>query len=254
MGSDYESLLAYNLESAKEILKSKEVDLILLDLGLPDGEGISLVQDLCIEKSLTRIPIIVLSGHSDIETKVNCLKQGADDFISKPFDKNDLLARIDSVLRRGPLRQNRYRFSVSNVVFDLEKQIAIIKSENENINLELTPIEFKIMHILSKNIGVEVAREALKDQVWGDTFISARNIDTHICKLRKKMSKAHFEISNKRGKGYYLIIHDKIDNKIDETHDVKEQVQIYQKPLNTEDLPILSGSNFVFSQNAFKVK
>ena len=198
-------IVAYDLESAKHIIKDKNIDLIMLDLMLPDGQGLSLFNELCVE-GVSKIPVIILSSLSDMKTKVNGLELGADDYINKPFEQRELLARIDSVLRRGPTRQSDSVIVVADVSIDLNKQMATQKDQKGTTDLELTPIELKILTVLSKQMNQDLSRDYLKDAVWGKTFISRRNVDTHICKLRKKLEATRLDITNKRGKGYHIVI------------------------------------------------
>ncbi len=230
--SQHRVLSAYDLSTAKRILKTESIDLIVLDLSLPDGEGESLLKELSNSESLTQIPIIILSGRTDVETRVQCLKQGADDFVAKPFEVKDLLARVESVLRRGPMRHIAEKFAIADVVFDLTQQKASLNKENKMQDLELTPIEFKIIHLLSQKMNTEIPRSDLKEKVWGTTNISLRNIDTHICKLRKKMNLAKLDILNKRGKGYGLQI-------IDDSLGKEKAVE---KISNSEQVPTLAYS------------
>ncbi len=204
----HEVYVAYTLESAKEILQKHPIDLIVLDLMLPDGEGISLLKEISTSHSavpIARIPIIILSSINDTDTIVNGLQLGADDYISKPFIGVELSARIDSVLRRGPVRHKETHQFIGDISVDIEKQSASVMSKGVPVDLCLTPIELKILVNLSRNFGVAMSREVLQDSIWGKTYTSKRNIDSHVCNLRRKLEISEIDVSNKRGEGYYLV-------------------------------------------------
>ena len=204
LGGEYQVYPCYDLASARQYIKSHEVNLILLDLILPDGEGFSLFEEICTDLAITRIPIIILSSLEDVKTRVEGLKIGADDYIIKPFIREELVARVKSVLRRGPSRGADSSIGIADVTLDLTKQSAFQRTGHDLSNLNLTPIEFKLLFNLSKTQDSLISRKDLRKVIWGDTFISDRNVDTHICKLRKKLENSHIEIHNKRGKGYRL--------------------------------------------------
>ncbi len=200
----YNVKIFYNLATAREYLKSNQVDLILLDLMLPDGMGLNLFKDFGADKPAARTPIIILSSLTDVKTKIIGLESGADDYILKPFDHQELIARIESVLRRGPTRHTESTITFADIVVDLANQSACYKKHDKVNDLSLTPIEFKILLSLTRQFGTQIPRDTLKDIVWGDIFVSKRNVDTHICKLRKKLEDTTINILNKRGKGYFV--------------------------------------------------
>jgi DNA-binding response OmpR family regulator len=218
----------YDLSSARQYLRQHPVNLILLDLMLPDGPGLNIFQEFGTNPSLPQTPIIVLSSVNDLKTRVTSLKSGADDYVMKPFEKQELLARIESVLRRGPTRHSESIITLANVVVDLTKQTAHHKDHNQTmVDLGLTPIELKILVSLIRQYGNEISRDQLKETVWEKTYISKRNVDTHICKLRKKLENTELDIMNKRGKGYYLV---------SSARDI-ETVELAPQTENTTELP-----------------
>lgn len=202
----YKLLMAYNLREAEAYFLKEKIDLILLDLCLPDGSGMNFLAQLCPEPNVPRTPVIIVSGINDIHSRVEGLNSGADDFITKPFDSEDVLARINSVLRRGPARHSLEFLNIGNLVLDLIEHQAKANIDGELKDLNLTPIEFKILLNFSNHLGQEFSREQLKQIIWKDTFISLRNVDTHICNLRKKLEVTNIDIQNKRTRGYYLNI------------------------------------------------
>lgn len=206
LSDKHKLITSYDLDHASKIISTDTVDLILLDLHLPDGNGMDLLSDLCRFTTIPKIPVIILSATNDLACRVNGLHAGADDFIVKPFDSDDICARIDSVLRRGPTRHSLTQINIGNISLDLIQHTAIAVTNEQITHLSLTPIEFKILITLSNPFGSKFSRDYLKQIIWPDTYISLRNIDTHICKLRKKLEHTHVDIQNRRSHGYYLVI------------------------------------------------
>lgn len=161
LDTKYDVKICYNLTSAREFLNTNQADLILLDLVLPDGSGLNLFKDLNDRESTSRVPTIILSSVSDIETKVIGLESGADDYILKPFNRQELLARIESVLRRGPVRYSESTMQFADLVIDVNSQSAGYKQKKGLKDLRLTPIEFKILMVLIRQFGNEISRDTL---------------------------------------------------------------------------------------------
>lgn len=190
---------------AVKLLETKPYDLILLDINLPDGNGYDICQKLKQGSNLPRIPVIMITGENGVEDRVKGLNAGADDYVSKPFSTLELKARIESVLRRGPARSDQNELMYGNLTLKIQEQKASLKISNELQGIDLTPVEFKILLKLAQSKST-VPRKDLMHFVWGQDFhISPRNVDTHVCKLRKKIENGGLTIKNKRGQGYFLI-------------------------------------------------
>lgn len=200
----HEVTFCYDINSGRKALNIYEFDLVLLDLMLPDGYGLDFLQKIRADKAATQMPVMILSGVQDLETKVRSLKMGADDYITKPFEGPELAARIESVLRRGPTRHSEDLMSFHSLVIDMSRQSAFQKNGTGFQDLGLTPIELRILVALIRNYGGAIPRDDLRSTVWSNNHLTGRNVDTHISKLRKKLSLSHFEIINKRGEGYYI--------------------------------------------------
>ncbi len=191
-------------QEAVKLLETKQYDLILLDLNLPDGNGYDICQQLKEGTNIPRIPIIMITGQSGVEDRIKGLNSGADDYIAKPFSPLELKARIESVLRRGPTRTDQNQLVFGNLTLKIQEQKAYIHADSKQKQIDLTPVEFKILLKLSQSQNT-VPRKDLMHFVWGKDFhISPRNVDTHVCKLRKKIEDASLTIKNKRGQGYFL--------------------------------------------------
>lgn len=189
---------------ALPLLESNSYDLVLLDLHLPDGSGYDICQKLKEGNDLPRIPVIMITGQSDVQDRIKGLNSGADDYVSKPFSTLELKARIESVLRRSSGRTTSNDISFGKLHIKVQEQKGFISTSSGPTPIDLTPVEFKILLRLSQAQEV-VSRKELMSFVWGnDIHISPRNVDTHICKLRKKLEPAQLNIQNKRGRGYIL--------------------------------------------------
>lgn len=180
----------------------KDYDLLILDITLPGLNGDAICKS--IREQGIKIPILVLSGKSLIEDKVNLLDLGADDYLSKPFSSEELLARVRALLRRpAELLPNEILFS------DLSMNIATHKVYKSNKEVVLTLKEFGILEYLMRHPGQVVKRDQLLDHVWDFDFDSFSNIiDVHINNLRKKLAgrgkDGHNYVETVRGVGYRL--------------------------------------------------
>ncbi|ERM16504.1 response regulator transcription factor [Brevibacillus laterosporus] len=164
--------------SALEAVKREKFDLILLDVMIPKLDGFSLMEKM---KSY-HIPVIFLSAKNSVYDKVNGLKLGADDYIVKPFEAIELLARIETVLRRYGKEDSIIKFQ--NIEVALDKREATIQGQP----VELTPKEYDLLVVLLKNKNIALSREQFLDKVWGcDFYGETRTVDMHIKSLRKKL-------------------------------------------------------------------
>lgn len=174
----YECYEAEDGEKAIEMLKDITPDIVLLDVMMPKKDGFQ-VSDEFIKKD---IPIIFLTAKNNVTDKVKGLKLGADDYIVKPFESMELLARIEVVLRRKGKEENIFKFK--NVEVDLAKRKVIVKGEE----VELTAQEFNLLGTLIKNKNLALSRESLLEKAWGyDYYGDTRTVDIHVQRLRKKL-------------------------------------------------------------------
>ncbi|KLU65961.1 transcriptional regulatory protein WalR [Desulfosporosinus acididurans] len=176
--ANYNAVTVYNGEDALKMIEDDRFDLILLDVMLPKMDGYTLLEKI---KPLG-IPVIFITAKSSVTDKVYGLRAGADDYISKPFEGIELLARIENVLRHYNKKSNRVIFK------DLEIDLAEMKVIKRGEVVELTLKEFELLAFLVQNLNVVLTRERLIEKIWGfDYFGETRTVDNHIQKLRRKL-------------------------------------------------------------------
>jgi two-component system response regulator MprA len=174
-------------------------DLVVLDLGLPRLDGIEVCRRLRAESD---VPILILTARTDTEQRVEGLDSGADDYLPKPFERTELLARIRALMRRRPPRG-----SASIVVGDLQLNPDTREVKRGERQIELTNREFELLEYLARNQKLVVSRERLLEDVWGyDPFEQTNTIDVFISNLRRKLEQSGEPriLHTKRGAGYVL--------------------------------------------------
>jgi DNA-binding response OmpR family regulator len=215
---DIVDLIAYNLEKenfsvikahegeiALELAKTKRPDLIVLDLMLPGMKGIEVCKLIRGNLELESLPIIMITAGMHDSEKILGLEIGADDFITKPFNVRELIARIRAILRRYETRSERYpsdTFTYKGLHIDYKSYEVTVDGARVNLG----PTEIKLLWFLSRNPGKVYTREQLLDNVWGDeTFVEPRTVDVHISQLRSAIEKDKENpqyIITRRGIGY----------------------------------------------------
>lgn len=190
----FSSVSAETTSKARSILQTEAIDLILLDINLPDGDGVDFTRE--VRKSL-ETPIIFVSGRTDVYDTIIGLEIGGDDFVKKPFEPRELIARIHSVLRRTAPKQEINGTSdhvsgtatLDKIVIDFTRFDAFAIGSGEPCNL--TSAEFGILKSLATTKLATVSREILLNEIFGGTSNTAdRSVDSHIVRLRKKLSSA----------------------------------------------------------------
>lgn len=182
---------------------SKEIpDLIILDLMLPDSDGIEICKYLKSNENFNSIPIIMLTALSSEVDRILGLEIGADDYVTKPFSPRELVARVKAVLRRRTERQLSSQIKIGDVLLiDFNKYKVYV--ENKEINL--TSTEFRILKILAQKRGWVFTRDQILYHLWGhDKAVLDRTVDVHIKRLREKLGKAGKFIKSVRGVGYKI--------------------------------------------------
>lgn len=182
-----------------EKLKTDKPDLILLDIMLPDKDGMSILKEIRSSKTLPHIPVIMLTAKSSRLDKIKGLDDGADDYITKPFDIMELISRIKAVLRRTVPKEENICYN--EIVLNREKRILLVDG-NE---ISLTFKEFELLYHLLINQGVVLSRDRLMNLVWGMDFEGeTRTVDVHIRTLRQKLGDCGEYIKTVRNVGYKI--------------------------------------------------
>jgi DNA-binding response OmpR family regulator len=202
--NNYQVAEFYNAGSFLDSLKEKMPDLIVLDLMLPDTDGIEVCKFIKSRDEYKKIPVIMLTARHEEIDKVLGLEVGADDYVTKPFSPRELIARVKAVLRRWEEgeTENKILTIDEKIFIDIDKHEVYDTAKNRIL---LTNTEFNILIILLKKRGWVFSREKLLDNLWGqEKYVIDRTIDVHIKNLREKLGETGKLITNIRGVGYKL--------------------------------------------------
>lgn len=198
--SGYRVVEADSRGEALQCLEGELPDLVLLDLGLPDGSGLDVLRHLREEH---RTPVIVLSVQGAEKTKIEALDLGADDYLTKPFSVDELLARVRAALRRSHSAPAPTTLSCGNLVLDLERRHITLNGTD----VALTPTEFSLLLTLMRNQDRVMTHRLLLKEVWGDSYVEDSHVlRVNICNLRRKLhtdQKRNY-IKTEPGVGYRL--------------------------------------------------
>lgn len=178
-------------------------DLLILDLMLPDMDGLDICKNIRQNPKTHPLPVIILTVKGDEMDKVIGLELGADDYITKPFSPRELIARVKAVLRRkGYPRKTEEEIKIGDILKINPQNYEVFVSEKK---IELTVTEFKLLLILAENRGKVFNRDGLIDRLWGgEKIVVDRTIDVHVKHLREKLGEAAYLIKSIRGVGYKL--------------------------------------------------
>jgi two-component system copper resistance phosphate regulon response regulator CusR len=198
----YEVEVAPDARTAERLAVESRFDILIVDLGLPDRDGISLI--LRLRELGMRAPVLILSARRSVDDRVRGLEQGGDDYLTKPFALAELLARLRNLLKRnGPPQGEATRLRVQDLELDLLRREATRGGQV----LQLTQQEFVLLEYMCRNAGRVVTRSMILDQVWGMRILPDTNVvDVHIYRLRGKVDGAGQQplIRTMRGVGYVL--------------------------------------------------
>ncbi|MDX8031487.1 response regulator transcription factor [Lentzea sp. BCCO 10_0856] len=184
---------------ADALIAHRDADVVLLDLGLPDQDGLEVLRKL---RKIDPVPVLVLTARGDERTVVRGLRLGADDYLVKPVRLAELLARIDAVARRSAARSQEPDdvVRVSDVEIDLQSRQVVVGGRE----ISLTTKEFDVLAVLARRPGTAVSRQQLMDEVWGNAFVAvSRTLDVHLTQLRAKLDRPGL-LHTIRGFGYRL--------------------------------------------------
>ena len=198
---NFEVLLCENGEVAYSTYKTEHPLLLVLDVMMPKKDGFTLAKE--IRKENSDIPIIFLTAKSQTEDVVEGFNLGGNDYLKKPFSMEELIVRINSLLKRGEKDKNTEHISIGKYVFNLKKQTLQLNNTVE----KLTHREAQLLFYLTKSKDQVLDRSFILKKLWGDDdFFNARSMDVFITKLRKKLKNdSAIQIINVRGYGYKLI-------------------------------------------------
>jgi two-component system copper resistance phosphate regulon response regulator CusR len=198
----YQVDAASNGVAAERLARENEYNILVVDLGLPDCDGISLI--LRLRQIGVKAPVLILSARRSVDDRVRGLEQGGDDYLTKPFALAELLARLRNLLKHNsPVGSESTRLRVLDLELDLLRREAIRSGEV----LQLTPQEFVLLEYLCRNAGRVVTRSMILDKVWGMRIQPDTNVvDVHIYRLRGKVDGKGQQpmIRTLRGVGYVL--------------------------------------------------
>lgn len=182
-----------------EAMKKQVPDLLLLDIMLPDMDGLQIVNTLRGQQSTKNLPIIMVTAKTTEIDKVKGLDMGADDYLTKPFGIMELISRVKALIRRTSSEQTEKIFTIGDVCLDEEKHRVLVGSEN----CELTYKEYELLKLLMTNAGIVTTREDILEKVWGTNFEGeSRTLDMHIKTLRQKLKESGSMIKTVRNVGY----------------------------------------------------
>jgi two-component system, OmpR family, phosphate regulon response regulator PhoB len=181
-------------------------DLILLDVSLPDGNGMKILPQLKEALDSKMVPVVVISSDNDTLTKVAAFGVGADDYISKPPDSSELKARVEAKLRwASSLAGNNSIVSYEGVFLDSEKISVEVMGTSGRKPVDVTPIEFKILKLLLGRPGQVFSRDHIIERIWGvGRYVTPRTVDAHVSHLRSKMMTTRVQIETVLSAGYKI--------------------------------------------------
>lgn len=196
----FEVATASNGRAALETVQKQPPDLIILDLMLPDVDGMEVCRTLRQRESSRRIPIIMLTARSEEIDRVIGFELGADDYVMKPFSPRELVLRVKSIFRRS--RESRSdMLRVGRIQIYPDRRQCFVGSEG----VMLTAKEFDLLHELMRAGGNVLTRDSLMDKVWGyHGEATSRTLDTHVRRLREKLGPEGFHVETVRGVGYRI--------------------------------------------------
>ena len=203
---NYKYLLAQNGEEAIIQASTHDPDVVFLDLGLPDMDGVEIIKKI---REWSNMPIIVISARSEDEDKIEALDAGADDYLTKPFSVEELLARLRVMQRRIALLQVDNNVNKSSIYTNGKLKIDYVAgcAYKDDEELKLTPIEYKLLCILAKNTGKVLTHKYITQKIWGSAWDSnVASLRVFMATLRKKLGNdSNTYIQTHVGIGYRML-------------------------------------------------
>ena len=197
----YDVLEAVDGRAALRHIFGEVPDLVLLDVTMPDIDGWQTLQRI---RDVTDVPVIMLTAASTELEKVRGLKSGADDYVTKPFGRQELLARIDAILRRSPEQKDDVPQAIDDGLIAIDPVTASVSVRGEAVHL--TPLEFRLLHTLARHPGEVIGRDRLLELVWGNDRAAPEQVKLYVGYLRRKLESVlpaeDVPIETVRGFGY----------------------------------------------------
>jgi len=198
----YDLVVAEDGASALKSLSEERVDLVLLDVMLPDMHGHQICGFIRSQPDLQKIPVVFITGQDQLDEKLAGFEHGADDYLTKPFHLKELIARVAANLRKYEFAEHGF-VKIGNLTLDTKKQTVTL--QGQPVSVELTRIEFKLLVCFAQYPEWVITREQLLERVWPHKLnVSDRTIDSHISNLRKKIKGSSVNIKAVHGSGYRL--------------------------------------------------
>lgn len=195
----YSVVTAFDGKQALQVAAAEKPDLILLDIMMPEMDGVEACRVLRTQKEFNATPIAFLTARDEDYSQITALDVGGDDYITKPIKPRVLLSRIGALLRRSSMgdQEEQYRIEIHDLIIDKQK-VLVFRGEE---TLEFTRREFEILWLLASKPGRVFTREEIFDKIWGqDVIVGNRTIDVHIRKLRERLGERY--IKTMKGIGY----------------------------------------------------
>ena len=198
----FKVIQAASIEEGEKALASNKIDVIILDLMLPDGSGLTLCRDIKSEPKTKNIPVIILTAKTEEVDRVVGFELGADDYVTKPFSVRELILRIKAILKRGNVQKNEtveIERQFGDLLIDVDSHEVFVNKEQ----IILTALEFRLLKQLIDRRGRVQSRDQLLSDVWGySAEVTTRTVDTHIKRLREKLGTMGKYVQTIRGVGY----------------------------------------------------
>lgn len=196
----YEVIGLSSPEEFWDKMKTETPELILLDIMLPDEDGLTILKKLKNDNSSEDIPVIMITAKDSEFDTVTGLDSGADDYISKPFGMTELVSRVKAVIRRFEKINKKKEYRIADLYVDLEKYLVKVSGKEVSLSFK----EFQLLTVLLEAQGKVVTRDELLLKVWGEYYDESRTLDVHIRKLRVKLESAGELIHTVKNVGYKL--------------------------------------------------
>jgi DNA-binding response OmpR family regulator len=204
---DFDVVGCSTIKDAEKLLRSEIFSCMILDIELPDGDGVSFFSKLQTDPKFKSIPTIFLTGKGDLSKKLAAFSLGAEDFVTKPFEAAELAARVQARIKKNQQTRQTGDVTIQDLSLLKDQMKIVIKGANGPSSLSLTALEFKILNLLLRNIDRIFERDTIIDEAWGSgVTVVDRTVDAHISHLRKKLAPSMVTIEAIPGVGYKAVV------------------------------------------------